>query len=58
MQPEKSAISTMPGSTPAMNIFRIETSAATAYTIMMIDGGISRPSVPAPHSEPRLMRSS
>ncbi len=32
---------------------RIETSAATAYTTMMIDGGSRMPSVPAPQSEPR-----
>ncbi len=35
-----------------MNSRAIDTSAVTPYTIMMIDGGISRPSVPAPASVP------
>ncbi len=38
--------------TPAMKNLPIDTSAATPYTIMMIDGGISSPRVPAPASEP------
>ena len=37
---------------PARNTRMIETSAATAYTTMMIEGGISMPRVPAPASEP------
>jgi hypothetical protein len=40
-----------------MNKWAIETFAATPYTIMMIDGGISRPSVPAPASVPMVMSS-
>ncbi len=47
-----STASIRPGMTPAMNSLPMETSAATPYTIMMIDGGISSPSVPAPASEP------
>ena len=47
----------MPGSTPAMNSLAIDTSAATPYTIMMIDGGIKRPSVPAPAKVPMVMAS-
>ena len=50
--PMKSAASINPGITPAINSLPIDTSAATPYTIMMIEGGISRPSVPAPASEP------
>jgi hypothetical protein len=46
-----------PGQTPPMNSLAIETLAATPYTIMMIDGGISRPSVPAPASVPMVMDS-
>ena len=48
----------IPGSTPATNRRAIDTSAATPYTIMMIEGGISKPSVPAPASEPTVMVSS
>ena len=43
---------------PASYILIMESSAATAYRIMMIDGGMSRPRVPAPHSEPRQVFSS
>src|SRR5262245_27959089 len=46
-----------PGSTPAMKSCAIDTSAITPYTIMMIDGGIRSPSVPAPASEPIAMSS-
>ena len=45
----------MPGSTPAMNSCEIDTSADTPYTIMMMDGGINRPSVLAPASVPTTM---
>ena len=48
----------IPGSTPATNSRAIDTSAAMPYTIMMIEGGMSSPSVPAPASEPIDMRSS
>ena len=40
-----------------MNSLAIETLAATPYTIMMIEGGISRPSVPAPASVPTAIAS-
>ena len=40
--------SNKPGNTPAMNSWAIDTLAATPYTIMMIEGGIRSPSVPAP----------
>ena len=40
-----------------MNMWRIDTSAATAYTIMMIEGGMRMPRVPAPASEPMVMGS-
>ena len=43
---------------PARNTLMIETSAATAYTTMMIDGGSRMPSVPAAASEPRQVFSS
>ncbi|MNV80468.1 hypothetical protein D3C71_1740740 [compost metagenome] len=46
-----------PGKIPAMNSLAMETSAATPYTIMMMDGGIKRPSVPAPDSVPRILSS-
>ena len=36
----------------------IETFAATAYTTIVIEGGIRMPSVPAPASEPMLIMSS
>ena len=39
-------ITTRPGRQPAMNTRTIETSAATAYTTMMMEGGIRMPSVP------------
>ncbi len=35
----------------------IDTSAATPYTIMMIDGGMRRPRVPAPASVPMTLPS-
>src|SRR2546422_4209322 len=38
MYPENSAVSTNPGMKPARNTLMIDTSAATAYTTMMIDG--------------------
>jgi hypothetical protein len=43
--------------TPAMKSRVIETSALTPYTIMMIDGGMRRPRVPAPASVPIVMSS-
>jgi hypothetical protein len=43
--------------TPAMKSRVIDTSALTPYTIMMIEGGIRRPSVPAPASVPTVMLS-
>ncbi len=43
--------------TPAMNSSAMDTLAVTPYTIMMIDGGISKPSVPAPASVPIVMSS-
>ena len=46
-----------PGSTPAMKSRVIDTSAVTPYTIMMIEGGMSRPSVPAPASVPIVISS-
>src|SRR6185369_5674425 len=57
MYPENSAASSTPGMMPAMNSCAIDTFAVTPYTIMMIDGGISRPSVPAPASVPIVMSS-
>ena len=45
------------GITPAMKSWEMETSADTPYTIMMMDGGISRPSVLAPPSVPTIMLS-
>jgi len=56
-QPMNSDASRMPGSTPPMKSLEIDTSAATPYTIMMIEGGISRPSVPAPARVPSTMDS-
>ena len=47
----------MPGRIPPMNSCAIDTFAVTPYTIMMIDGGISSPSVPAPASVPIVMPS-
>ena len=58
IQPEKSDISRIPGSTPAMKRCVIGTSAATPYTIMMIDGGMRMPSVPDPASDPSTSLSS
>ena len=58
MYPEKRAMSRNPGRNPARKTLRIETSAATAYTTMMIDGGSRMPSVPAPQSDPRQVFSS
>src|SRR5258708_20798472 len=58
MYPENSAVSTKPGMNPARNTLMIETSAATAYTTMMIEGGSRMPSVPAAASEPRQVFSS
>src|SRR2546422_1990341 len=58
MYPENSAVSTKPGMKPARNTLMIDTSAATAYTTMMIDGGSRMPSVPAAASEPRQVFSS
>ncbi|MNT05176.1 hypothetical protein D3C72_1397870 [compost metagenome] len=52
-----SKASSAPGKMPAMNSLAIDTSAATPYTIMMIEGGIKRPSVPAPDSVPRILSS-
>ena len=46
------------GRKPARNIWMMETFAATAYTTMVIEGGMRIPSVPAPASEPRLTISS
>ncbi len=43
---------------PARNTRMIDTSADTAYTTMVIDGGIRMPSVPAHDSEPSVVRSS
>ncbi|MND09739.1 hypothetical protein D3C83_332900 [compost metagenome] len=47
-----------PGRNPARKTLSIETSAATAYTTMMMEGGSRMPSVPAPHSEPSAVFSS
>src|SRR5919204_739126 len=48
----------MPGMKPARNTLMMETSAATAYTTMMMEGGSRMPSVPAAASEPRHVFSS
>ena len=56
-QPMNSVASRMPGSTPPMKSLEIDTSAATPYTIMMIEGGINRPSVPAPARVPSAIDS-
>ena len=40
-----------------MKSWAIDTSALTPYTIMMMEGGINSPSVPAPASEPTEMPS-
>src|SRR4029078_977066 len=58
MSPEKSAVSTKPGMKPARNTLMMETSAATAYTTMMMDGGSTMPRVPAAASEARQVFSS
>ena len=57
MYPENRSASRTPGSTPAMKSCAIDTLAMTPYTIMMIDGGIRSPSVPAPASVPIVMSS-
>ena len=41
-----------PGKTPAKNKRAIDTSAATPYTINIIDGGINKPNVPEPAKVP------
>ena len=53
-EPLNKAASISPGITPATKSLAMDTSAATPYTIMMIEGGISRPSVLAPPSEPTI----
>ena len=57
MYPMKPAISTSPGTTPARNRRAIDVWLTMPYTINMIDGGISRPSVPDPVSVPMIMLS-
>ena len=51
----KRPASISPGMTPEMKRRVIETSALTPYTIMMIEGGMRSPSVPAPASVPIVM---
>ncbi|MNT99328.1 hypothetical protein D3C72_2421530 [compost metagenome] len=58
MYPENRSISSSPGIKPARNTRMIDTSADTAYTTIVIDGGIRIPSVPAHDSEPSVVRSS
>ena len=54
-EPLNSVASSSPGNTPATNSLAMDTSAATPYTIMMMDGGISSPSVAEPPSEPMTL---
>src|SRR5262245_36562727 len=51
MYPENSAMRMKPGMKPARKMRMIEASAATAYTTMVIEGGIRMPSVPAVASD-------
>ncbi len=45
----------MPGTMPAMNSLAMDSLTVTPYTMSMIDGGMSRPSVPAPASVPMII---
>ncbi len=51
-------MSSNPGRKPARKMRMMEASAATAYTTMVMEGGMRMPSVPAVASEPRARRSS
>ncbi len=55
MYPMKAAISTSPGTTPARKRRAIDVWLTIPYTIIMIEGGISNPSVPEPVSVPMIM---
>ncbi len=48
----KSAVSMMPGSTPARNSRPIDVSVAMPYKMNVIDGGIRMPSVPPAQIDP------
>ena len=56
--PMNRIMSMMPGKIPAINKRVMETSAATPYTIMMMDGGIKKPSVEEPAKLPIVVFSS
>src|SRR5690606_2013221 len=51
-------ITITPGNTPAINSRAMQRSAATPYTIRMMDGGLSRPQLAEPATVPRLSFSS
>ena len=55
IQPMNMTAMIKPGTTPAMNKSKMDTSASTPYTIMGMDGGIIRPMVPAPAKDPMAM---